>query len=675
MKNIKEKNVDNEDVSNIEKQNNDNIIEKRKNKKVLSIIALVLLVIIIFIIVLLKIVNLRGLAIDTEKYTKLEKYLEDKTKNLYDDEYFLFENSTESWIRTDKLVSNNVIKQDELDDCKGYVVISVDEDGKKSYKSYIKCSYKYKTKGYDKEKSKKGKLSAYGQNIYFYKLSDDKNKIISSDSKKKDNSLYGEYVGKYKCNKILCSEEKEFSTKPISVVTHNDRYIIINDESKISIYDYKENKKIDTNIEFSSEIEDVKSNDKYYGIIIKSKEKSILYSIKDNKILFETKGSISIPNQEYVNRGYIVIKNEDLSSELLNLNTLKIKENSKIESSIYGYSDEYKMPIVLYADATDLLDSNMNRVFNKMYFPILYVDNLICAYEQNTNEYKIFNKDNEKVEVKNTNYPILGLVKNYIVVNKNGIVTLTDYNNNVIKEIFSLGSNRYDAFMSGYYDAHDNHPSGLYLVFSNTSGTECFEYYFNENTKVATKYSMDHCGSYGKPVLYLYPKKKMTVTVDFEKEENLTTTYPKFKDKWKVVANPNGDLYDKNGKYYYGLYWEETLNHKVDFSSGFYVTKDDAIDFLEEKLSYIGLNDKERNEFIMYWLPILEKNEKNLVYFELTKERDSYNKLIINPKPDSLLRVAIHIKKVSEKVNIKKQKLEKFERKGFTAVEWGGINY
>ena len=75
----------------------------------------------------------------------------------------------------------------------------------------------------------------------------------------------------------------------------------------------------------------------------------------------------------------------------------------------------------------------------------------------------------------------------------------------------------------------------------------------------------------------------------------------------------------------------------------------------------------------MYWLPVLEKNEKSLVYFELTSSRENYNKLIINPKPDSLLRMAIHIKKVDKKMDIKEQKLTSFKRKGFTAVEWGGV--
>lgn len=113
----------------------------------------------------------------------------------------------------------------------------------------------------------------------------------------------------------------------------------------------------------------------------------------------------------------------------------------------------------------------------------------------------------------------------------------------------------------------------------------------------------------------------------------------------------------------------------IIIKEGFYVTKDSAIDFLEDKLSIIGLNDREKNEFIMYWLPILENNGKSLVYFELTSEREKSNKLIIEPKPDSLLRINMHIKKVSRKINIKEQNLVSFDRKGFVAVEWGGTMY
>ena len=87
------------------------------------------------------------------------------------------------------------------------------------------------------------------------------------------------------------------------------------------------------------------------------------------------------------------------------------------------------------------------------------------------------------------------------------------------------------------------------------------------------------------------------------------------------------------------------------------------------------MNERESNEFIMYWLPILENNEKSLVYFELTEEKENSNKLIIEPKPDSMLRVTMHVKKVSDWGNIREQKLPQFKRDGFVAVEWGGLVY
>lgn len=223
------------------------------------------------------------------------------------------------------------------------------------------------------------------------------------------------------------------------------------------------------------------------------------------------------------------------------------------------------------------------------------------------------------------------------------------------------------------YEAVKKHDSSITKENFNEM-SKGYEYYYIPTTKETGKIPTV-IGGYAKPVLYLYPTKKTNVTINFKNEDMLTTTYPKFNKEWSVIANPNGDLYDKKGNYYYALYWEENGNHRVDFNEGFYVEKENAIEFLEEKLEYIGLNNKERNEFIMYWLPIIEKNGKNLIYFELTEERDSYNKLIINPKPDSMLRLAIHVKKVNKKTNIKEQKLTKFNRKGFSAVEWGGVIY
>ena len=174
-----------------------------------------------------------------------------------------------------------------------------------------------------------------------------------------------------------------------------------------------------------------------------------------------------------------------------------------------------------------------------------------------------------------------------------------------------------------------------------------------------------------KPILYIYPNENMYINIKMAKDNNIITSYPKYNNGWNVYVKTNGNI-NYNNREYYALYWDEYNDNNVDFSEGFYVESNNAISFLEEKLDIIGLNNREANEFIMYWLPVLEDNKHSLVYFELTGEREENNKLIINPKPDSMLRINMHVKKINNKQNIKEQKLETFNRYGYTVVEWGG---
>ena len=47
----------------------------------------------------------------------------------------------------------------------------------------------------------------------------------------------------------------------------------------------------------------------------------------------------------------------------------------------------------------------------------------------------------------------------------------------------------------------------------------------------------------------------------------------------------------------------------------------------------------------------------------------------VTPKPDTLIRIFLSIKKIDSPIEIKEQKLEHIERKGFTVVEWGGSSF
>ncbi len=176
-----------------------------------------------------------------------------------------------------------------------------------------------------------------------------------------------------------------------------------------------------------------------------------------------------------------------------------------------------------------------------------------------------------------------------------------------------------------------------------------------------------------KPLLYLYPQKTTNVTVKLLKHENLTATYPKYEDDWNVLAYPNGDLIDlKTNRSLYGLYWEGITNQWQKTNVGFVIKGEDTISFLEEKLAILGLTEREANEFIIYWLPKLERNTYNYIRFVTLEEINASMPLEITPVPDTLIRVLMIYQGLEEKIDVKEQMLETPLRTGFTVVEWGG---
>ena len=201
-----------------------------------------------------------------------------------------------------------------------------------------------------------------------------------------------------------------------------------------------------------------------------------------------------------------------------------------------------------------------------------------------------------------------------------------------------------------------------------------------EDGKTLQDYSIEEGSSIHyvlrKPVLYLYPKEKTCVKVKLM-NNNFLCTYPEYNEEtgWNVIAQPDGTLINEDdGFEYQSLFWE-SYDYQSRFTTdkGFVVEKKDSIRFLREKLTYIGLNCKEINEFIQYWLPHMSYTPFTQVSFQW-EEYTSKNQLEITPKPDSIIRLFVVFIPLNEKVDIQEQDLSthRIERKGFTAIEWGG---
>lgn len=188
---------------------------------------------------------------------------------------------------------------------------------------------------------------------------------------------------------------------------------------------------------------------------------------------------------------------------------------------------------------------------------------------------------------------------------------------------------------------------------------------------------LDISNALAKPIIYIYPEEEIEVSVKLGKPEKVTTSYPQYTyDGWKVLAKPTGELTDlKTGRNLYALYWEgqeKNILKQFKRDEGFIVEGKNTAEFLEEKLSILGLNEREAEEFIVYWLPKMESNKYNFIRFETEEEINETMPLEIEPKPDTVIRVMMDWKKISLPLKVKEQELIPKERNGYTVVEWGG---
>jgi hypothetical protein len=180
-----------------------------------------------------------------------------------------------------------------------------------------------------------------------------------------------------------------------------------------------------------------------------------------------------------------------------------------------------------------------------------------------------------------------------------------------------------------------------------------------------------------KPIIYLYNYDTSNVKVELSRPDAITCSYPKYTTGWEVYAD--GPKLIAGDKELYSLYYESEapglVYENFNKGDGFLVKGEDAAEFLDEQLSLLGLDYKEREEFIIYWLPKLERNEYNHIYFSLLEEINMIQELTVTPAPTQFIRVNMIFEAVDADYKVNEQKLDKFERNFAerTVVEWGGI--
>jgi len=172
-----------------------------------------------------------------------------------------------------------------------------------------------------------------------------------------------------------------------------------------------------------------------------------------------------------------------------------------------------------------------------------------------------------------------------------------------------------------------------------------------------------------KPAIYLYPEEDSTILVKLNINGIITKTIPKYDSGWSVFVTTKGVI---NNQYDYLFYEADVKSLKLP-KSGWIVKYSDLDSWFENNLPKLGLNEKEKNQFKDYWLERLPETN----YYEIKILEDNFLKqnmdLLINPEPDTLIRLDFYFKPVMEKTEILEPIIVTPERNGFTVVEWGGV--
>lgn len=178
-----------------------------------------------------------------------------------------------------------------------------------------------------------------------------------------------------------------------------------------------------------------------------------------------------------------------------------------------------------------------------------------------------------------------------------------------------------------------------------------------------------------KPAIYLYPETESKVHVRVDPVGPFTYTTPLYTPGgWSVTARPNGTIISNNTEFPY-LYYEADIPSLLIAKPqvGFSVKGQDVKSFLLELLPKLSLNTKETQEMADYWQKALPTSPYYFVGIIPDSTLDSIAPLSIQPKPDTVIRVALYFQKSETVELVKPPILTPVARTGFSVVEWGGI--
>lgn len=180
----------------------------------------------------------------------------------------------------------------------------------------------------------------------------------------------------------------------------------------------------------------------------------------------------------------------------------------------------------------------------------------------------------------------------------------------------------------------------------------------------------------GKPVIYLYPEKTTDIDVSLKVAGGFSITEPLYNNGWRVTAEPNGQLTNRDdGKKYPYLFWEGRGGYYAEPNQYWVIEKSKVPAFLDDTLTKLGLNAQEEADFVEFWLPRMQAAPYYKIGFHGTSVMNSLAPLSLSTKADTLIRILMDYTPLNSEIKSNPPKLPTTPpvRRGFTVIEWGGV--
>lgn len=238
---------------------------------------------------------------------------------------------------------------------------------------------------------------------------------------------------------------------------------------------------------------------------------------------------------------------------------------------------------------------------------------------------------------------------------------------------------------SEFYNSYKEYYAGSYIYPEEKSQTKSFDDFINSRPIFLWRDPFNRLVRYNneeflppyacEPIIYLYPQTTQKVSVKVGNVVNISDSIPNYRNGWNVIADPSGNILDiTDNRTYPYLFWEGwSLIFPIQ-SKGFVVKQSEVAGLLSEVLPKLGLNEKEKVDFMEAWLPQFTNSPYFFITFLDKIAIDTIAPLQISPKPDTVIRILMDTKPLEHPVDVVELEFETVpERFGFTLVEWGGL--